>query len=214
MGWTFDRVFVIRHGQTNWNRTGRRQGQLDSPLTATGRRAAQTVAGRLAPLKPDQLFSSPLGRAQATADAISTATDLPVRLEPGLSEIHHGELAGLTNGEIESLHPGLLEARRRHLYDWRFPEGESYRDGDQRARQALRRIEADGAHRPVLVTHEMIGRMLLGALLGLGPEVALDISLVQGVVHEVLVSGARPVVSASSDVVWTRAGPAIGSSIS
>jgi broad specificity phosphatase PhoE len=187
MSWGFEKVFLVRHGKSEWNVEGRRQGQLDSPLTEAGRCTAQRAGSILSELDADALFSSPLGRASQTAHIIDAVLGLGVQSEAGLSEIDHGELAGLTNDEIERSHPGLLAQRRSCLYDWRFPGGESYSDGDLRASAALRRIEAAPAGRPVLVTHEMIARMLVRNLLGLAVEDALSRSFAHGTVYQVTV---------------------------
>jgi broad specificity phosphatase PhoE len=186
MAWGFDEVFIVRHGETEWNVQGRRQGQLDSPLTEAGRSSAQQVSVLLSDLNPDALFSSPLGRAWSTALIIDAALGLGVRSEGGLSEIDQGELGGLTNDEIEESHPGLLAERRSCLQSWRFPGGESYADGDLRAAAALSRIEATLTRRPLLVTHEMIARMLVRNLLGLSTHEALNRSFTQGIVYQVM----------------------------
>lgn len=195
MNWGFEKVFIVRHGQSEWNVEGRRQGQLDSPLTDSGRCSAQAVGSILSKLDADALFSSPLGRAWQTAQIIDALLGLGVQSEPGLSEIDHGELAGLTDDEIVRSNPGLLAERRSRLYDWRFPGGESYSDGDIRAAAALRRIEAAPARRPVLVTHEMIARMLLRNLLGLDSEDALGRSFAQGAVHQVILPNISSTIS-------------------
>jgi broad specificity phosphatase PhoE len=186
VSWGFEKVFLVRHGKSEWNIEGRRQGQLDSALTEAGRCTTQRVGSILSELDADALFSSPLGRAWQTAQIIDTALGLGVQSEAGLSEIDHGELAGLTNDEVERSHPGLLAERRCRLYDWRFPGGESYSDGDLRAAAALRLIEAAPARRPVLVTHEMIARMLVRNLLGLTIEDALGRSFAQGTVYQLI----------------------------
>jgi probable phosphoglycerate mutase len=185
MAWRFEEVLIVRHGETEWNVQGRRQGQFDSPLTQAGRSSAQQVSVLLSELDPDALFSSPLGRAWSTALVIDTALGLGVRSEGGLSEIDHGELAGLTNDEIEKSHPGLLAERQSCLQSWRFPGGESYADGDLRAAAALSRIETTFTRRPVLVTHEMIARMLVRNLLELSVDEALNRSFTQGTVYQV-----------------------------
>lgn len=184
--WGFEHVFIVRHGESEWNVEGRRQGQLDSPLTPAGRSTAQQLGALLSELDPDALFSSPLGRAWSTAQIIDAFLELGIRSEVGLSEIDHGELAGLTNDEIEGSHPGLLAKRQTCLYSWRFPGGESYADGDLRAASALRRIEATLTRRPVLVTHEMIARMLVRNLLGLGTDESLNRPFTQGTVYQVI----------------------------
>jgi broad specificity phosphatase PhoE len=166
------RVLLARHGQTEWNVLGRRQGQLDSPLTAAGvahaHRHARTLAGR----DLDAIFTSPLGRAHTTATVIAEAVGLPVTVLDDLAEVHHGSFAGLTNADIAARHPAAAHERSRDKYHWRFPHGESYADADRRAAAALRAI-AGAAQRPLIVSHEMIGRMLLRNLLDEEPAESL-----------------------------------------
>ena len=193
VGFAVRRFLVVRHGETEWNRMGRRQGQLDSPLTEDGWRHAETVADLCAALGADSVFSSPLRRARATADVVGSWLSLPVVVISDLAEIDHGAFAGLTNDEIEARHPGELARRARSKYSWSFPGGESYADADVRAGSALDAVAATGAISPVLVTHEMIGRMLLRTLLRLDTQDALEQSLPHGSVIEVWPAEARAV---------------------
>jgi broad specificity phosphatase PhoE len=172
---------------------GRRQGQLDSPLTEDGRRHAESVADLCVALDADAVFSSPLGRARATADVVGSRFSLPVVVMSDLAEIDHGTFAGLTNEEIEARHPGELARRAQSRYTWSFPGGESYADADVRAGAALDAVVATGATSPVLVTHEMIGRMLLRTLLRLDTQDAFERSLSHGSVIEVWPAEARAV---------------------
>jgi broad specificity phosphatase PhoE len=179
MGWDFERVLLIRHGETEWNRFGRRQGQLDSPLTAAARASAAAVAHRLRGGPGDGLFSSPLGRAMESTEFISAAIGLAATVVYELAEVDHGDFAGLTNAQIEERYPGELTRRRAEFYTWRFPGGESYQDADVRAGVALAKVQSSASSSPVLVTHEMIGRMLFRHLLGLGTDEALSLSMDQ-----------------------------------
>lgn len=182
----FRRLILVRHGETEWNRSRRRQGQLDSPLTVDGRRHPEAAASACVGLGIDAIFSSPLGRAYETAVIIGARVGHPVDVIEELAEVHHGAFAGLTNTEIEALHPGEMQRRERQKYTWTFPGGESYADADTRARRALERVAAAGAAKPLLVTHEMIGRMLLRSLLDLTTDAALAWSMPHGAVIEVL----------------------------
>jgi probable phosphoglycerate mutase len=188
MGWTFDAVFIARHGETEWNREGRRQGQLDSPLTAIGIAQADGTARLAAEMAVDGIFTSPLGRARATATAIAACVGVAAEVVAELAEVHHGEFAGLTHAEIRKRYPGALEERAANKYSWRFPGGESYKDADARVYRALERVHQSGSHRPLLVTHEMLGLMLLRQLLHLAPDAALARSIPSGVIVEVLPS--------------------------
>lgn len=166
-------VFLARHGETEWNRRGIRQGQLDSPLTPLGMQQAERLAAAVEGQGVDAVFTSPLGRARSTASSCGAA-GLEVAVIDELTELHHGEMAGLTAGEIERRFPGRMARRAADRYRWRFPGGESYADADQRAAAALRRIMTSGARRPLVVSHEMIGRLLVRRLLGTDPATALS----------------------------------------
>ena len=91
----------------------------------------------------------------------------------------------MTNDQIRATHPGALEARANDKYRWRFPGGESYADGDVRAGLALAHIQSTGSERALIVSHEMISRMLLRRLLDLIPEDALAYELAHNVVCRV-----------------------------
>ena len=182
-------VFLARHGETEWNVVGRRQGQLDAPLTAAGIEELERMADRLQPFPIDGVFSSPLGRAMATAQIYAEAFGLTVVKVDELAEIHHGTMAGLNRDEIEASFPGEMSRRAADKYRWQFPDGESYAEGDVRAAAALRVVASAGAGRPLVVSHEMIGRMLLRNLLDLAPMEALAYGHPHDVIFRVDVAG-------------------------
>jgi broad specificity phosphatase PhoE len=128
-----------RHGQTEWNLLGRRQGQLDSPLTPTGATVAQELARVLSNRGIDVIVTSPLGGARQTAAIYAETLGIPVLIEDTLAEVHHGAFAGLTNAEIHLKYPEEWAARGLDFYRWRFPGGgESYEDADRRVQPAHR----------------------------------------------------------------------------
>lgn len=172
-GWEL--VYLARHGQTEWNARGLRQGQLDSPLTPLGVAQAHGHAAALRDETVDAVFTSPLGRARSTAQITADSLGLPVVVIDDLAEVHHGSFAGLSDQDIEDRHPGELARRAADKYRWSFPEGESYADADVRAGRALAELRAYSAQRPLIVAHEMINRMLQRHLLGLDPHDALAI---------------------------------------
>jgi broad specificity phosphatase PhoE/shikimate kinase len=178
----WDSVLLARHGQTQWNVARRRQGQLDSPLTPVGLEQAHRHAATLETHPIDGIFASPQGRAHTTAEIIGAHLSLPVQIIDELAELHHGSYAGLTNAEINARYPGELASRAADKYEWRFPGGESYADADVRAGQALARI---ATRHPLIVTHEMIGRMLQRHLLDLDPAAALTTTHPQDIVYEI-----------------------------
>lgn len=178
-------VLLARHGLTEWNRVGRRQGQLDSPLTPAGLANATQLA-QLAMLHPvDAVFSSPLGRAMTTAAVFAETLNLDAVPVDELQEVNHGAMAGLTNDEIDVHYPGELLHRSGDKYRWRFPEGESYADANLRAATALTVISDSGCRFPLVVSHEMIGRMVMRNLLDLTVQEALGLSHPHDVLYRV-----------------------------
>ncbi|AYD89997.1 histidine phosphatase family protein [Actinomyces lilanjuaniae] len=103
-------VVLWRHGQTDYNLSGRVQGQVDVPLNETGAQQARQAAAAVAALGPTRIVSSPLGRAWATAQALAQEVGLPVETEDRLAERSFGKWEGLTREQIEA---GWPEQYRR-----------------------------------------------------------------------------------------------------
>ncbi|MGF6821239.1 broad specificity phosphatase PhoE [Microbacterium sp. ZKA21] len=179
------RAYLARHGQTTWNLEGRLQGQLDSPLTSDGIAQAKAAAEKLAGSGIRTVCTSPLGRAVATSVIIAERLGASVVEIADLAEVDHGEMAGMTWAEIEAVFPGARAERAENRYGWAFPGGESYAQARLRARRALSECgwSADGT--PLLVSHEMIGRMLRAELRGLDAAQALSLRHPHGLVFEI-----------------------------
>lgn len=180
-----NRAFIVRHGQTEWNREGRLHGRLDAPLTADGLAQARSAAEHLIGAGIRTVCSSPLGRALRTAVVIAERIGADLIEVPDLTEVDHGVMAGMTWAEIERDHPGTREERAANRYGWRFPGGESYAQARTRARRALSECGWSSTGAPLLVTHEMISRMLRAELRGLDPAHALALRHPLGVVIDV-----------------------------
>jgi probable phosphoglycerate mutase len=106
------RLLVVRHGQSEWNATGRWQGRADPPLTDEGRRQAKVAGGALGTF--DAVVASPLLRAAETATIIAERLGIgPVLTDPDLVERDAGEWQGLTRSQIQEEWPGFLDDGRR-----------------------------------------------------------------------------------------------------
>jgi broad specificity phosphatase PhoE len=178
-------VFLARHGQTQWNLQRRRQGRLDSPLTDAGVEQAHRHAAVLRGRGIDGIFASPLGRAVATARIISDVLEVKVDVIDELAELDHGGFSGLVDEQIDARYPGERQRRAADKYRWRFPGGESYADADVRAARALDQVGRSPSTRPLIVSHEMIGRMVQRHLLGLDPHAALTRSHPHDLVYRI-----------------------------
>ena len=104
------RYLLIRHGQTDWNVSGRIQGQSDVPLNVVGEEQVVALAQGLASTPIDAVYTSDLKRARATAEAMVDPHGLDIRLEPRLREVHFGEWEGFTYEELLGRIPGFSEA--------------------------------------------------------------------------------------------------------
>lgn len=161
-------VYLVRHGETQWNALRRIQGQSDSPLTELGEYQARQVAERVRKLGITHVISSDLGRTQHTAQIIADACGCPVRLDARLRELNMGaleqrELDGLTVEE---------EGWRRRLVDGtpdgRIPGGESMNELSTRMHAALNACrELPVGSRPLIVSHGMALGCLVSTILGL-----------------------------------------------
>ncbi len=161
-------LVYIRHGETDWNRQGRFQGQTDVPLNAAGLAQAQRLAARLAAEPPARLLSSDLQRAQQTAAPLATAWSRAPRLVPGLREQSFGMLEGLDIPTIQRQHPALWRDWVAQQADFAVPGGESTRQFHGRVWQAVQALAVEHAgERLVVVTHggvlDMLWRSAHGA---------------------------------------------------
>ena len=161
-------LLFIRHGETDWNRQQRFQGQIDVPLNDTGRAQAQRLAARLAADPHDALISSDLQRARQTAAPLAAAWARAPLALAGLREQSFGVLEGLDVPTIQTRHPDLWQQWLEHRADFALPGGESLRQFHTRVLAAVRAL-ADGAagQRLAVVTHGGVLDMLWRSANGL-----------------------------------------------
>ena len=165
------RVVLLRHGRTEWNATGRFQGQLDSPLDVIGRAQAMAAAVAVAPMEPDVIVSSDLSRARLTAEAVAAECGVEVSLDERLREINLGSWEGLTRAEARAAFPEEYE-RWQLGEDSRRGGGETYAEVGERAASCVSEWSAElGAGSLVLaVTHGGTARATIGTMLGMDPD--------------------------------------------
>ena len=165
------RVVLLRHGRTEWNATGRFQGQLDSPLDGIGRAQAEAAAIAVAPMNPDAIVSSDLTRTRDTAAAVAAALGHEVTFDKRLREIDLGAWQGLTRAEARTQFPEEY-AGWQAGEDRRRGGGETYAEvGDRAAACVVEQLDALGpGSLLVAVTHGGTARATIGTLLGLPPD--------------------------------------------
>ena len=171
-------LYLLRHGETEWNVQGRLQGRLDSPLTERGQEQARRQAELLAALPPMAAWASPAGRAVATARIALAGR--PFRQDWRLVEIDLGPQNGATLADLRQAHPQAFTAGGIGWYD-RLPGAEGF--AALRARVAAFLAELDQP--AVIVTHGITLHMIRLAAMDL-PLAALGrLPVVQGALHHV-----------------------------
>ncbi|OGO35169.1 MAG: alpha-ribazole phosphatase [Chloroflexi bacterium RBG_16_57_11] len=166
------RLLIVRHGQTDWNTSGRFQGQTDIPLNQTGVRQAQAIAELLSTEKPEVIYTSDLTRAWKTAEIIHGALPKERRgqliAEPRLREMCFGMWEGLTYGEIQARQPRVLQRWESDLKHNAPPGGETLLELAARVEAAYASILA--AHpggTVLLVAHGGPLQLLIAQALGM-----------------------------------------------
>jgi probable phosphoglycerate mutase len=168
-------IYLCRHGETEFNRERRVQGQSESVLTGLGRSQAAAMARLLQTLTasdpgPWRLIASPLGRTRATAEAIGERLGLSVQFDDRLMEVSLGAWEGRLWSDLARLDPTLLDDPERVF---RGPGGETYADLMARVTAWLAEQEAEPHRRLIVVSHGVAGRLLRGAYAGLARDAIL-----------------------------------------
>ncbi|MDG1118688.1 MAG: histidine phosphatase family protein [Flavimaricola sp.] len=180
---TLPELFVMRHGETEWNLAGRWQGDRDSPLTTKGEAQAREMGAMLRRLgvtaQSHRLYSSPMTRARRTA-LLAGGDDWPIIEDARLREISVGDWTGRSRDEIR-LETDLPEDA--HFMDFyaRAPEGEPFEEVMSRVQRFLRSLDGPS----VIVTHGITSRFLRTAAMGWGLDRVLELPGGQGVIHHV-----------------------------
>jgi probable phosphoglycerate mutase len=168
------RLLLVRHGETQWNRETRFQGQIDVPLNETGQRQSQQAAEFLQAIPIDHAVSSPMLRPKETAEIIlQYHPQVQLELNSDLVEINHGLWEGKLESEIRQDYPELLKDWQRTPETVQMPDGENLEQVWERAIaawQAIVQTAAESAGITLVVAHDAINKAILCSILGLRPE--------------------------------------------
>lgn len=164
-------IYLVRHGETEFNRQRRLQGHVDSELTALGVRQAEAVARLLADLTgcaPGwRIIASPLGRTRRTAEIIADALGVAdVEIDPRLIELSWGAWDGRLRSDLEAAYP---DAFGRSGWAFHAPTGETYEQVCARMAGFLGELPPEPERRIIAVSHGVAGRVLRGVYGDLPP---------------------------------------------
>ena len=166
------RILLVRHGNVDGIDPARFRGRADIALTDLGQRQAVATAERIAAhWQPSAIYTSPMGRCQATAHAIAVATACAVKPMDGLNDLDYGQWQWKTHAEVRAQSPVLFERWFSAPELLRFPGGESLQDLLARTADALRQLIEDHPRQTiVVVSHDNVIRAILLQVLQLPPS--------------------------------------------
>jgi probable phosphoglycerate mutase len=163
-------IILIRHGETEWNLTGRWQGHADSALSARGIAQAQALGERMKGEDVDVVYASDLERALHTSRLVGGPSGWRARSMPALRERDLGVLEGLTTDEMKETQPDVYQSFMEGGPDYQPPGGESFRQFFDRCSRAIDSLANEhSGQKVVAVTH--------GGVLGAVFRKVLKISL-------------------------------------
>ncbi|HVS69456.1 MAG TPA: histidine phosphatase family protein [Mycobacteriales bacterium] len=188
---TASRLWLVRHGETEWSASGKHTGSTDIPLTDTGRQAAQHLAATLAGKHFELVLTSPLSRARETCELAGLGERAAV--DEDLREWEYGAYEGLTTTEIRAQRPGWS------VFTDGCPGGESPEQVGERADRVVARARATEGD-VIAFSHGHLLRVLAARWVGLPPQAGAHLALATASVSVLGWEREVPVIS-SWDVV-------------
>ncbi len=162
-------LYLIRHGQTDWNTKKIFRGRADVPLNDHGRREAEALSAHLKDIRADACYASPLSRARETAEAVARPHSLDVTDDAGVIDVDYGEWQGLSDAKVKKKYAETYRGWHERPHRTRFPDGESLTMVRRRALASVLRInDAHPDGTIFLVAHRVVTKVLMCAALGLG----------------------------------------------
>lgn len=167
-------LWLVRHGQTDWNVEGRYQGQADMPLNEVGQKQANDLARKIKEIDFDAVYSSDLQRALTTAQIL--AGDKEVIVDRRLREIHQGEWEGQLFSVIRQRYADFFESREQNPLESRPPGGESLQEVAERVRGCVDEIaKRHQGGRILIVSHGLAIATLIAAAKGLPLSMSFEL---------------------------------------
>ncbi len=161
-------IYLLRHGQTEWNLQGRMQGRMDSPLTEQGKAQASDNGALLKSQGGvERLWVSPSGRTTETAYLVNSHTHAHIEYAEELMERDCGLWSGMTIAEIEETYPTGWHQRAVDPYWYQPPQGENLQDMLSRVHGFLDRLFDMQWDSIGMVTHGVMSKVILKFFLGL-----------------------------------------------
>jgi len=144
-------LYIVRHGETEWNRKGLLQGQLNSELTPEGIERTEDFRKEITDLNPDIVYSSDQKRAVITAEILTRDLDRTMKFHSGLREMNFGAFQGLSWDSVKVEMPDIFARYREDNPDFVVPGGESHNQFHRRVTEALQQIIDENPGKKILI---------------------------------------------------------------
>lgn len=187
-------IFFVRHGQTEWNAAQRMQGRWNSDLNDVGREQADATGRLLQGMGIEWICSSPLDRTRQTTEIIRRYVPVPVTYDERIVEWDCGDWSGHPYEDVMERWADEYAALLADPFHYRGPNCENYPDMFERARPFVEEVLAHDAGVLAIVSHGMIGKVMVSTLLGLGEAETLDIFQGNDVVFRLVLGAGEPEV--------------------
>lgn len=145
------KIYLTRHGETEWNRQFRFQGHKNSDLTDKGILAAELLADRIEEISIDYIISSPLMRAYNTAEIVKGSKNIEILKNDGLKEINLGDFEGLSYMDIKKENPEIIQSIENDPFNNRYPNGENLKEFYNRVIKAFKEIIDKCKNKTILI---------------------------------------------------------------
>jgi broad specificity phosphatase PhoE len=202
-------IILVRHGETEWNRREIFRGRADIELSETGARQAELLAKYLSQAEIAAIYSSPLKRALKTAEAIASYHRLDVKTTSGLIDFDYGKWQGLPHQEVKERYPKLYAEWLKNPHRVKMPGGESLDDVRGRALGVVDRVRRQHEGTVVLVSHRVVNKVLICALLGLDSAHFWNVRQDVGAITIFVCEDARFILTRHNDTSFLKAIPTV-----
>lgn len=203
-------IIIIRHGETEWNKTGRFQGHSDVPLSEEGRAQAEALGKNLVVDHVDAIYASDLTRAMETAAPLAERFGLPVIPDPQLRELNFGAWEGRNFNDVNAENPDAMKNFYNDPEQANIPDSENFTNFQRRVAGRVREIAAqERGKRIVIVSHGASIRILLANLLSMPIRSIWHLSQLNTAVNKIrFEDDGFAIVTLMNDTSHLRAGDA------
>lgn len=158
-------LYLMRHGQTDWNAKGKMQGWSDPPLNALGIEQARNAAEKLKKEEIEIIYASDLKRSKKTADIVGGTLDVPVHYTKRLREMNLGKAEGVKKTDLEAKfsysYQAFNDINCPDRYDVHYPNGETIGEVQQRFMKFFTKLLEEPEQKVLLITHGMLIRFFM-----------------------------------------------------